>query len=128
MNPASPLGSMTPCFQDLRSCASAGAHNRATVTAMAIPRATIIAGSRTLGRPTRWVMKLSAVPSHTIDTRIAAKSISIKVDTNSRHLTKRSCSIAAENNTPGLALNRIGGGKCEACQEGYIQLFFGVAN
>jgi hypothetical protein len=87
-----------------------------------------MAGSRRLGGPIGWQTKRSTFPFHTIDTRIAAKSISIKVEARSRHLAKRSCSIAAENNTPGLALNGIGGGKCVACQEGYIELFFGVAN
>src|SRR4029450_10682522 len=70
----------------------------------------------------------STFPLYSIDTRIAAKSISIEVEAHSRHLTKRSCAIAAEHNAPGLALNGIGSGKCAACQEGYIQLFFGVTN
>ena len=118
--------SMTPCRQGLRSCAPACAPNRARTSTMAIPRASIMAASRRLLRSN--ANERSAFPFHAIDAWIAAKSGSIKVETHSWHFTKSSCSIAAQNNTPGLALNWIRGGEGATRQERYIQLFFGVAN
>src|SRR4029453_3215049 len=73
MNPASPFGSMTPCLQALRFCASACAPKKAKTSTVAMLRAAIMAGFRGLVSRSRPYLAFAALTFLTFQNDLAPK-------------------------------------------------------